>query len=91
VNALSFMDIEPRGTDRMTTTLDRLRAGGRGQVTDFLGEIDAQRYLEMGLTPGTEIEVVRFAPLGDPMEIRVRGYALSLRKADAACIAILPA
>jgi Fe2+ transport system protein FeoA len=75
----------------METTLDRLRAGGRGQVASFLGEIDLQRYLEMGLTPGTEIEVVRFAPLGDPMEIRVRGYALSLRKSDAACIAVLPA
>ena len=75
----------------MQTTLDRLRAGGRGHVANFLGEIDAQRYLDMGLTPGTEIEVVRFAPLGDPMEIRVRGYALSLRKSDAACIAILPA
>lgn len=74
----------------MQITLDRLHVGGRGQVARFLGDIDAQRYLEMGLTPGTEIEVVRFAPFGDPMEIRVLGYALSLRKSDAACIAILP-
>jgi Fe2+ transport system protein FeoA len=43
----------------------------------------------MGLTPGTEVEVVRFAPLGDPMEIRVRGYALSIRKDDASCIGVL--
>jgi Fe2+ transport system protein FeoA len=72
----------------METTLDRLAAGGRGQVRSYLPDFDAQRYLEMGLTPGTEIEVVRFAPLGDPMEIRVRGYALSIRKADAARIAV---
>lgn len=43
-----------------------------------------QRLLEMGLTPGTGVTVVRFAPLGDPMEILVRGYNLSIRRADAA-------
>jgi Fe2+ transport system protein FeoA len=43
----------------------------------------AQRLLEMGLTRGTEVEVVRFAPLGDPMEVRLWGYLLSLRKSDA--------
>jgi Fe2+ transport system protein FeoA len=37
----------------------------------------------MGLTPGTPLEVVRFAPLGDPVEIRVRGYLLTLRRSDA--------
>lgn len=42
-----------------------------------------QRILEMGLTVGTEFEVVRFAPLGDPMDLRVRGYHLSLRKREA--------
>jgi Fe2+ transport system protein FeoA len=42
-----------------------------------------QRLLEMGLTIGTECSVVRYAPLGDPMEIKVRGYFLSLRKAEA--------
>lgn len=43
-----------------------------------------QRLLEMGLTVGTECTIVRYAPLGDPMEIRVRGYHLSLRQAEAA-------
>ena len=42
----------------------------------------------MGLTVGVEFEVVRFAPLGDPMELKVRGYHLSLRKRDAACIRV---
>lgn len=41
------------------------------------------RLLEMGLTTGAEIEVIRFAPLGDPIEIEVRGYRLSLRKREA--------
>ena len=41
------------------------------------------RLLEMGLTTGTEIQLIRFAPLGDPIEIEVRGYRLSLRKREA--------
>lgn len=46
------------------------------------------RILEMGLLVGTDIELVRFAPLGDPVEIRVRGYNLSLRKQDAELILV---
>ena len=41
-----------------------------------------QRLLEMGLTPGTDVAVVRLAPLGDPMEVLVRGYNLSIRKGN---------
>jgi len=41
------------------------------------------RLMEMGMIPGTVVDVVRFAPLGDPLEIRLRGYHLSLRKRDA--------
>ncbi len=44
--------------------------------------------MEMGLLPGTEVRVVRVAPLGDPIELRVRGYALSLRRAEAAKITV---
>lgn len=47
------------------------------------------RLLEMGLTTGTEIEVIRFAPLGDPIEIEVRGYRLSLRKREARGIRVV--
>jgi Fe2+ transport system protein FeoA len=44
--------------------------------------------MEMGLLPGTEVRVVRVAPLGDPIELRVRHYSLSVRRADAAEIAV---
>ncbi len=46
------------------------------------------RLLEMGLTEGIECRVVRYAPLGDPMEVHVRGYSLSLRRAEAANIEV---
>ena len=46
------------------------------------------RVLEMGLLAGTSVELVRFAPLGDPVEIKVRGYNLSLRKQDAELILV---
>jgi ferrous iron transport protein A len=58
--------------------------GGRGRVASVEGApAVVQRLQEMGLTSGTEVEVIRYAPLGDPMEIRLRGYLLSLRKSDA--------
>jgi Fe2+ transport system protein FeoA len=44
--------------------------------------------MEMGLLPGTRVPVVRAAPLGDPLELRVRGYSLSLRRAEAAQITV---
>ncbi len=47
-----------------------------------------QRLLEMGLTVGAQFEVVRFAPLGDPIDIKVRGYHLSLRKNEAAGVLV---
>jgi Fe2+ transport system protein FeoA len=47
-----------------------------------------RRLLEMGVLPGTAIEIVRVAPLGDPIEVRLRGYALSLRREDARAIAV---
>ena len=50
-----------------------------------------QRLLEMGLTRGTRILVIRYAPLGDPIEIAVRGYRLSLRKEEAASILVISA
>lgn len=50
----------------------------------------AQRLREMGLLPGTKVKLVRFAPLGDPLEIQVRGYFLSLRKHEADQIEVSP-
>ena len=47
-----------------------------------------RRLMEMGLTRGAKFEVLRYAPMGDPIEIRVRGYNLSLRKSEAAEIQV---
>lgn len=57
------------------------------RVKNILGA-DTTRLLEMGITPGIEVEVVRRAPLGFPIEIKVRGYLLSLRESEAKCIEI---
>ena len=48
-----------------------------------------QRLLEMGLTKGTDVELIRFAPMGDPIEISVRGYRLSLRRVEAESVIVL--
>jgi Fe2+ transport system protein FeoA len=66
-------------------TLDQLKPGERATVKTVGGAGTAiyQRLLEMGVFEGAELQVVRFAPLGDPMEITVQGYNLSLRKAEA--------
>lgn len=72
----------------MNNTLDQMLPGQKGKIRAVNGLHTAlrRRLLDMGLTPTTEVEVIRFAPLGDPMEIRVRGYALTLRKGDAGLI-----
>ena len=60
-------------------------AGERGRVIGYQrGDRSyREKLLSMGLTPGTEFSVVRLAPLGDPVEINVRGYSVSLRKNEA--------
>ena len=66
-------------------TLGTLPLGQKGRVLGFnLPPEHRQRLLEMGLTVGAQFEVIRFAPLGDPIDIKVRGYHLSLRKNEAA-------
>ena len=65
-------------------TLARLAAGESAVVSEInLPEGDQHRLLEMGLITGTPVELIRFAPLGDPIEVRVRGYHLTLRKHEA--------
>lgn len=70
-------------------TLDQLKRNDRGVVHHLrgMGNIQ-QRLLEMGVSDGAEVEVLRFAPLGDPMEIHVRGFHLTLRKSEAALVEI---
>lgn len=68
-------------------TLRQVRAGESRTVAKVLGEgALRQRILDMGLTKGASVTVRKVAPLGDPIEVTVRGYELSLRKAEAACI-----
>ena len=65
-------------------TLDTLHVGHEAVITTVGGEGSLRcRLLDMGLIPKTRVRVEKIAPLGDPMELRVRGYALSLRKEDA--------
>jgi ferrous iron transport protein A len=70
-------------------TLDQLQTGQRAAIEALEGSDGlTQRLLEMGLLEGEEVEIVGFAPLGDPMEIRVRDYRLSLRRREAARITV---
>ena len=69
-------------------TLDQLAPGKDAIIHEVRCEETALRkhILDMGLTPGTEVTMIKAAPMGDPLEIRTRGYELTLRKADAAKI-----
>jgi ferrous iron transport protein A len=70
-------------------TLKRVAVGGAVRVVKVAGEGPLrQRILDMGLTKGAEVRVRKVAPLGDPIEVTVRGYELSLRKQEAACIIV---
>lgn len=72
-------------TTEASENLSDLPLGQKGRVLGFsLPPEQRQRLLEMGLTVGAQFEVIRFAPLGDPIDIKVRGYHLSLRKNEAA-------
>ncbi|MEF9920957.1 MAG: ferrous iron transport protein A [Erysipelotrichaceae bacterium] len=66
------------------TTLDKLKIDHDAIIISVAGEEALRsRLLDMGLTPHTGIKVRKVAPMGDPIEIRVRGYELTLRKEDA--------
>ena len=64
-------------------TLRDLKPGQRGTVTGYADDDPPGRLLEMGLLPGTPVEVVRLAPLGDPIDLKVRGFHLSIRQHEA--------
>ena len=70
-------------------TLRQIPSGKTVRVVKLEGEgAVKRRIMDMGITKGTQIEVRKVAPLGDPMEITVRGYELSVRKADADSIIV---
>ncbi len=75
----------------MFMTLDKLRPGEKARVTAVGGEgALRQHFLDMGVIPGVSVTLVKLAPMGDPMELRVHDYELTLRLADAALIEIVP-
>lgn len=74
----------------MSITLSDFVVGDCGRVLGFQsgGGAYRRKLLSMGLTPGVEIQVLRVAPLGDPVELRVRGTALSLRRDEASVLEV---
>ncbi|OQX20908.1 MAG: ferrous iron transport protein A [Candidatus Altiarchaeales archaeon A3] len=73
----------------MEKTLNELKVGDKAEIVKLKGAGDVKRrLLDMGVVKGTTIEIERVAPLGDPIEIKVRGYNLSLRKEEASKIIV---
>ena len=73
-------------------TLRDVKIGDTVKVVKLHGEgATRRRIMDMGITKGTQVSVIKIAPLGDPIDITVRGYHLSLRRSDAANIEVIPA
>lgn len=78
-------------THRNSIQLNKLSVGHSARVVSVHAERELKRrLLEMGFCNGARVEVIRRAPLGDPIQYRLRGYHLSLRSAQAACITVQP-
>lgn len=81
--------MKSRRTRLIMKTLKDVACGQTVKVVKLTGEGPVKRrIMDMGITKGVEIFVRKVAPLGDPMEVTVRGYELSLRKADAEMISV---
>ena len=73
----------------MEKKLSEFKIGEKGTVKTVLGEGKIRRRLfDMGVTPGAEVYLRKKAPLGDPLEITIRGYELTLRKSEAECVSM---
>ncbi len=74
----------------MAISLKDLAVGDSGKIIGFesSGKAYRKRLLAMGLTPGTKFNVTRFAPMGDPVEIKLRGFSLTLRRDEAEILLI---
>ncbi|MBE7004660.1 MAG: ferrous iron transport protein A [Ruminococcaceae bacterium] len=73
----------------MTTNLREVKIGNTCKVVKLHGEgAVKRRIMDMGITKGVEVYVRKVAPLGDPIELTVRGYELSIRKADAETVEV---
>ena len=70
-------------------TLDAIKPGKKARIVAISGDRDIKkRITEMGVTRGAVVEVERVAPLGDPMDVKIRGYRLSLRKEEASMVVV---
>ena len=68
-------------------TLNQLEIGRYATIISVGGEGSLrQHFLDMGMIPGQKVKLMQYAPLGDPMELLINGYSLTLRKAEAACV-----
>lgn len=78
-------------TQNLPIPLSLLHPGDRGEVVqvEAHGQV-RQRLLEMGFIRGAQLRVEKLAPLGDPMELVIKGYHLSLRREESACILVQP-
>jgi Fe2+ transport system protein FeoA len=86
---VTFDAKHPGAAERL---LADLVPGESGVIAGIAGDpASARRLMELGLVPGTPVEVVRLAPLGDPVELRVRQVHLSLRRSEARRIRVTPA
>ena len=74
----------------LPNTIQTLPIGHKARITAMLPGDEAYRHklMNLGLIPGTELEIMRVAPLGDPIEVAVRGYRLVLRRAEAGIVAV---
>ncbi len=73
----------------MEKTLNELKVGDKAKIVKLEGAGDVKRrLLDMGVVKGTTVEIERIAPLGDPIEIKIKGYNLSLRKEEASKIIV---
>src|SRR5215211_9250167 len=79
---------EPHGP--AAVSLDALEAGRHARVTAVSGSgALARRLMEMGVVPGAPVRVIKAAPLGDPLEVRVRDYHLALRRSEAQTVSVV--
>ena len=75
---------------RAAVSLDALDAGRHARVTAVRGSgAVARRLMEMGVVPGAPVRVIKAAPLGDPLEVRVRNYHLALRRSEAQTVSVV--
>ena len=70
----------------LAATLDQVKVGAKARITGYVGQDLGfrRKLLALGLTPGAEVQIMRVAPLGDPIQIKLRGACVSLRRSEAA-------